>query len=135
MRKIDKIYINCPFYSTDALGPHLRIRAIWSTLSVFHLMKQMGLMAIFPKPNLAKANKQYKIFPYWLQARVIDKVNEILSIDISYIRAAWLSLPGPYHQPLCVELALIKHWDTSFCLEALDESFKKYEHPEIFNSD
>ncbi len=25
--------------------------------------------------------------------------------------------------------------NTSFCLEALDESFKKYGHPEIFNSD
>ncbi len=39
-------------------------------------------------------------------------------------------------QPLYAELALIKYFrDTLFYLEALDESFKKYRYPEIFNND
>ncbi len=35
MRKIEEIYTNCPFHGTDALGLHLSVRAIWSTLSTF----------------------------------------------------------------------------------------------------
>ncbi len=103
MRKIDKIYTNCPFYD------YRRIRAILKcngnlidSKRVFRLMKRMGLMAIFPKHNLLKANKEHKIFPYLLRERAINKVNEVCSTDISYIRMRWLSLPG---QPLWIGTA------------------------------
>ncbi len=93
------------------------------------LMKQMNLMVIFPKPNLLKVNKEYKIFPYLLRERAINKVNEIFAIDISYIRAAWLFLLSrPYHglaQPLSAELALIKHLNTSFFILKLWRSLLK----------
>ncbi len=91
----------------DALRTTFKRKAhLVNSKRVFRLIKQMGLMAIFPKPNLLKANKEYKIFPYLLRERTIDKVNEVWSTDISYIRMRQLSLPGGYimdwHSPYVV---------------------------------
>ncbi len=83
-------------------------------MRVFCLMKQIDLMAIFPQPNLSKANKEQKIFSYLLGERMIDKVNEVWSTGHHlYPHVVWLSLPSAHHgltHPLCVELALIKYF-------------------------
>ncbi len=85
----------------------------------------MGLMAILPKPNLLKANKEQKIFPYLLWERAIDKVNEVWSSN----RIWYVATIMDWHSRYALSWRLSNTLDTSFCLEAFDESFKKYEHP------
>ncbi len=54
MRKINEIYTNCPFYGYKRIKATLKRKGyLVNSKHVFRLMKQMGLMAIFPKPNLS----------------------------------------------------------------------------------
>ena len=41
------------------------------------LMREAGLMAIYPKPNLSKPHPQHKKYPYLLRNLAIDRVNEV----------------------------------------------------------
>jgi len=50
------------------------------------LMKLMGIQAIYPKRNLSKINNQNRIYPYLLKYLTINKPNQVLKSDITYIR-------------------------------------------------
>ena len=45
-------------------------------------MRKMGLQAIYPKPNLSKANKQHQIYPYWLRNLDIDRPDPVWASDL-----------------------------------------------------
>jgi len=49
-------------------------------------MDEMGIYAVYPKPNSSKHNKQRKIYPYFLRNINITRPNQVWSIDITYIR-------------------------------------------------
>jgi putative transposase len=46
----------------------------------------LGLEAIYPKPKISLANKAHKIYPYLLRDVEIERVNQVWSTDITYIR-------------------------------------------------
>ncbi len=57
MRKIGNLH-KLPFYDYRCIRAILKRKAhLVNSKGIFHRMKQMGLMAIFPKLNLSKANK------------------------------------------------------------------------------
>ncbi|MDD4774659.1 MAG: DDE-type integrase/transposase/recombinase [Eubacteriales bacterium] len=49
-------------------------------------MDEMGIEAIYPKPNLSKAAKAHPVYPYLLRNFVSTRPNQAWSIDITYIR-------------------------------------------------
>jgi len=49
-------------------------------------MKIAGIKAIFPGPKTSIPNNQNTVFPYLLKDLVIDRVNQVWSIDITYIK-------------------------------------------------
>jgi len=53
---------------------------------VRRLMRLMGLMPIYPKPNSSKRHPEHKIYPYLLRDVVVNRVNQVWSADITYIR-------------------------------------------------
>ena len=53
---------------------------------VRRLMREMGLCAIYPQPNLSKRNFREAIVPYLLRNKVVSFPNQVWSIDITYIR-------------------------------------------------
>jgi len=74
MRLVDEIHLKRPFLGvrriTDALkdlGYPVNHKRVW------HLMRVMGIAAIYPKPNLSKANREHKIYPYLLRDIEIDR--------------------------------------------------------------
>ena len=48
-------------------------------------MEEMGVHVFYPGPNLSKRDKQSKIYPYLLRNLEINRLNQVWSIDITYI--------------------------------------------------
>src|SRR5699024_4552227 len=57
-------------------------------------MREMGIQAIYPGPNLSKRNLQHRVYPYLLKGVNITRPNQVWSIDITYIRLhhSWMYL-------------------------------------------
>lgn len=49
-------------------------------------MEEMGICAVYPKPNLSKRNFKEGIVPYLLRNYVAHFPNQVWSIDITYIK-------------------------------------------------
>lgn len=49
-------------------------------------MQQMGIIAIYPGPNLSKRNSKHKVFPYLLRGLKAERPNPLWEIDITYVR-------------------------------------------------
>jgi putative transposase len=141
MRRIDELHLEFPFAGSRMLRDLLnreREKNI-SRKRLRRLMKQMGIEALYRKPNTSKASKNHKIYPYLLRNRVIDRPNQVWAMDITYIPMAkgfvylcavvdWVSRKILSHR---VSISM----DTNFCLDALEEAFASYGQPDIFNTD
>jgi putative transposase len=90
LNAVDAIYTKYPFYGQRRIlielersyGIHIgreRIR---------RLMAQLGLQAIYPKPNTSKVTPGHAVYPYLLKGVVARYPNHIWGTDITYIRTA-----------------------------------------------
>ncbi len=105
---------------------------------VTRLMQQMGLEALYTKPQLSQAAEGHAMYPYLLRGVKIERVNQVWSTDMTSIRL----------QQGCISLVAVIDWfsrsvlswavsitlDGSFCLEALENALRGG-RPEIFNTD
>ncbi len=48
-------------------------------------MREMGIEAVYPRPNPSKTNPEHRIYPYLLKNLDITHPNQVWSIDITYI--------------------------------------------------
>jgi transposase InsO family protein len=48
------------------------------------LMKRMGIMAIYRRPNTSKPEPGHKIFPYLLRKLSVIQPNQVWAMDITY---------------------------------------------------
>jgi len=57
-------------------------------------MREMGIEAIFPGPNLSRRRLKEQVYPYLLRGLSIDHPNHVWGIDITYIRMqrGWMYL-------------------------------------------
>ena len=57
-------------------------------------MREMGIQAIFPGPNLSRRRLKDQVYPYLLRGLNIDCPNAVWGIDITYIRMqkGWMYL-------------------------------------------
>jgi putative transposase len=86
MRKIDEQYLKTPFAGYRMMNELLRRQGeVVNEKRVRRLMRLMALTAIYPKPDLSKANKAHKKYPCLLRNMVINQVNQVWSSDITYI--------------------------------------------------
>ena len=86
MRLIDEIYTRCPFYGSRRIAAQLtRDRGDpWNRKRIQRLMRIMGIRGVAPGPDTSKPHPENKIYPYLLRGRLIDKVNQVWSTDITY---------------------------------------------------
>lgn len=139
MRLIDEQYTLTPFYGIRRMTAwlhqeghdvnHKRVR---------HLMRRMGLEAIYPKPKLSQRNEEHKIFPYLLRGLEINRPNQVWSTDITYIRLhrgfVYLVAVMDWFSRYVLSWSISVTMDVHFCLEALEKALGKGK-PEIFNTD
>lgn len=140
MRWIDEIHIRRPFLGarriTDELqGAGCRV----NRKKVTRLMREMGIQALYPKPNTSKKHPHNKIYPYLLRNLKIDLPNQVWATDITYIPMEkgfiYLTVIMDWYSRKILSWRLSNTLDTIFCIDAVEEALDRYGAPDIFNSD
>lgn len=140
MHLIDEQFTKIPFYGVLKMTAWLReVKKFEVNLKrVRRLMRLMGLEAIYPKPRLSLSALRHQVYPYLLQGVKIDRVNQVWSTDITYIRllAGFIYLVAviDWHSRYVLSWEISTTMENDFCLSALDRALQTG-RPEIFNSD
>jgi putative transposase len=136
--RINKIYTDWPFYGSRRITVILRKEMTISRKTVQKYMREMGLEAIGPKPNLSKRHPEHKIYPYLLRNVTASYPNHIWGIDITYIRLeeGWMYLTAilDWYSRFVISWSLDQSLAVDFVLEAVDQALLSYK-PKIWNSD
>ena len=102
-------------------------------------MRQMGLVAIYPKARTSKPGKGHKVYPYLLRNLSIDRPNQVWATDVTYIPMAkgfvYLVAIMDWYSRKVLSWRLSNTIDTEPCVAALEEALARYGSPEIFNTD
>jgi putative transposase len=94
-RRIDEIYTASPFYGVRRITAQLHQEGrVVNHKAVARHMREMGLTAIYPGPNLSCRNHQQGIYPYLLRGVPAHQPDHVWGVDITYIRlvGGWLYL-------------------------------------------
>lgn len=102
-------------------------------------MEVLNIEAIYPRKKLSIPNQLHKKYPYLLRNVRIDRVNQVWSTDITYIRLkggfVYLTAIVDWHSRFVLSWRLSTSLETRFCAEALQEALERFGKPEIFNTD
>lgn len=139
MDQIDKIYTKYPYMGSRKIKLELiDLGYAINRKTVQKLMRIMGICAIYPKPNLSKAAKEHKKYPYLLRGVKITENDQVWSTDITYIKLkkgfVYLTAVIDWHSRYVLSWKLSNTLHTDFCIDALNEALK-ISKPQIFNTD
>jgi putative transposase len=139
LRLLDEEYTRHPFYGVPKM-------TVWLQQSghrvgckrVRRLLRQLGLMAVYPKPRLSLNPLEHRRFPYLLRGLSIDRPNQVWSTDITYIRLrsgfVYLVAILDWYSRLVLAWELSISLEVGFCLAAVERALRD-QRPEIFNTD
>ncbi len=137
-RRIDEIYTQWPFYGSRKITVELNQEMLINRKAVQRHMREMGLSAICPGPNLSQRRKDHLVFPYLLRNVHAAHNNHVWGIDITYVRlrAGWLYLVAvlDWHSRYVVSWQLDDTLELPFVLDTVDRALAQAT-PEIWNSD
>lgn len=137
--RIDAIFTESPFYGSRKITAQLRREGwILSRKSVQRAMREMGLEAVYPKPNLSQPNPEHRVYPYLLRGLACVRPNHIWGIDITYIRlvGGWLYLVAvlDWFSRYVVSWELSQTLEIGFVLACVERALGEAV-PQIINSD
>lgn len=139
MRRLDEQYTRTPFYGIRRMTAWLQQQGYAvNHKRVARLLRQMGLAAVYPKPQLSVPGAPARRYPYLLRGLAIERVNQVWSTDITYVRLPrgflYLVAVLDWHSRYVLAWELSNTLDTTFCLAALDQALEQAT-PTIFNTD
>lgn len=139
MRLLDEQYTRAPYYGSRKMVAWLETQGIEvNRKRVSRLMGLIGIEAVYPKPRLSQPGEGHKIYPYLLRGVGVDRVNQVWSTDITYIRMAqgfvYLVAVMDWFSRYVLSWRLSLTMELDFCVEALKCALRRG-RPEIFNSD
>ena len=86
MALIDRQYLARPFYGSRRMAAWLATQGHpVNRKRAQRLMRLMGLVAIYQRPNTSKPAAAHKIYPYLLGGISIERVNQVWCADLTYI--------------------------------------------------
>lgn len=140
MRRIDELHLDYPFVGSRMLAGLLRQEGHEvGRLHVSTLMKQMGIEAIYRRPNTSKPAPGHKIYPYLLRKLAVTRPNQVWAMDITYIPMArgfvYLVAVVDWFTRRVLSWRVSITLEAEFCIEALKEAMVRYGKPEIMNTD
>jgi len=133
-------YLKHPFYGYRKITLSIRKRGYnVNRKRIQRIMREMGIQAIYPKPNLSKSSSENKKYPYLLRGLKIDHSNYVWATDITYIKIAggfiYLAAIIDIFSRKALSWQISNTLDVDFCIDVLKMAIDKYGVPEIFNSD
>lgn len=135
MNQIDELYTKRPFYGSRKIAKDLRL----NRKRIQRLMREMGIEAIYQKPNLSKNNLPHPVYPYLLKGVIAGHPNHIWGTDITYIRMRqgflYLTAYLDWFSRFVLAFRLSTILDSGFVIEAAQEAIGQFGLPEIENSD
>ena len=140
MALIDRQYLARPYYGSRRMAAWLATQGhVINRKRVQRLMRLLGLVAIYPRPNTSKPAAAHRIYPYLLRGLVIERVNQVWCSDVTYIPMArgfvYLVVIMDWVSRAVLAWRLSNTLDADFCVEALEEALSRHGRPEIFNTD
>ena len=140
MRLIDAMYTARPIYGSRKVAERLRERGHEvNRKRVQRLMRLMGLVGLQPRRSTSRPHPAHKKYPYLLRGVEVTRANHVWSTDITYIPMAhgfvYCVAIVDWYSRMVLSWRLSNTMDASFCVDALDEAFRRYGTPEIFNTD
>lgn len=135
MNRIDEIYTAHPFYGSRRIAREIGI----NRKQAQRLMREMGIEALYPKPNLSRRNSMHKVYPYLLKGVTAQYPNHIVGTDITYIKMlkgfCYLTAFMDWFSRFVLSWRLSITLETLFCLEAAEEAVRQFGAPVIVNED
>jgi putative transposase len=137
---IDRIYTQHPEFGYRRITVWLKK---YEGITINHKatirhMREMGIQAVYPRPNLSKPNPANEVYPYLLSGLAITAPNHVWSIDITYIpiRRSWLYLVAimDWYSRYVLSWELSDTLEAGFVIKALKRALS-IALPEICNSD
>lgn len=140
MRRIDELYLECPFYGSRRMARELRKQGHPANRKrVQRLMRIMGLEGLAPGPNTSRPHPEHVKYPYLLKGLAIIRPNQVWAADITYIPLqygfVYLVAIIDWYSRYVLAWRLSNTLDTAFCVDALEEALERWGKPEIFNTD
>jgi len=140
MRRIDELHLEYPFAGSRMMRNllfgegHFIGRKHLATL-----MRTMGIVALYQKPNTSRRHATHPIYPYLLRNVAIERPNHVWAMDITYVPMArgyvYLAAVMDWASRRVLAWRVSISMSTEFCTEALEEALVCYGTPEIFNTD
>jgi len=104
-----------------------------------HYMREMGIQAFYPGPNLSKRNKAHYVYPYLLRHVKPLYPNHVWGIDITYLpmQGRWMYLVAiiDWYSRMIVGYELSPVMTKDFVLKAVKDAIARHGKPTIMNSD
>ena len=140
MRVIDETYLAHPFFGSRQMRDWLRLQGYRvNRKRVQRLMRQLGVEAIYRKPNTSAPHPEHRVYPYLLKKLVIDRPNQVWATDITYVPIqggfAYLCVVIDWHTRRVLAWDLSNTLDATFCVQAVRRAMAEFGTPEIFNTD
>jgi len=137
---IDRIFTDSPYFGSRKIAETLRRQGHpVNRKRVQRLMREMGLEAIWQKPNTSKPHPEHRIYPYLLRGLPIDRPNQVWCTDVTFIPMPkgflYLVAIMDWYSRKVLAWRLSNTMLADFCVEALEEALARHGRPEIFNSD
>lgn len=137
--RIDEIYTQYPFYGSRKIEAQLRREGVViNRKTVQRHMREMGIVAIYPGPNLSRRQHKEHVFPYLLRNLTIDTPNHVWGIDITYIRMqkGWMYLVAvlDWYSRYVISWELDHTLEMPFVISAVQRALS-IARPMIWNSD
>jgi len=133
-RQIDELYTRNPYYGSRKIARVLKV----NRKKVQRLMREMGIQAIYPGPNLSRRNHKQSVYPYLLNNVTVSYPNHVWGIDITYIRLrhGWMYLVAiiDLYSRYIISWELSQTLEIDFVLTALKRALRQGK-PDIMNSD
>jgi putative transposase len=140
MRRIDALHLDYPFAGSRMMRDLLRGEGVVIGREMVRtMMRRMCIEAIYRRPNTSKPAPGHKIYPYLLRGLVVERPNQVWSMDITYIPMAkgfvYLAAVVDWFSRRVLAWRVSITMEVDFCLEAVEEALAKHGKPSIFNTD
>jgi putative transposase len=137
--RIDELYTQYPFYGSRKIEAQLRREGVViNRKTVQRHMREMGIVAVSPGPNLSRRKHKEHVFPYLLRNLTVQAPNHVWGIDITYIRLlkGWMYLVAilDWYSRYVISWELDHTLEMPFVITAVERALCRAT-PVIWNSD